>query len=222
MNFIYTVLLVGSLVFMAVGCSTAPAAKPQTPTADAGPQLQEIDGLAIRVQPITDQAEGKYIFKENLLAKGVLPIKLTAENHSATASFIIAREKIQVLNATVGATNSAPQGATATDLSHSSRGQQLARAAKFGLLVGALPLLSEAASSPGVVIDRERVYQLSSKEFYTRTLDPGQRAEGILFFCFEKGTHLSGTYRIVAQVKNTSTDVVRPFDFKFTLNLGQP
>jgi hypothetical protein len=217
-NFIHTILLAGSVVLLATGCATSPADHLQTSTTDAEPQRLEIDGLAISIHPMTDEAEVKHTFKENLLAEGVLPMKLTAENRSATANFIIAKEKILVINDSIGATNSSPQGATATDLSHLSRGQQLARAEVLSLLVGQIGFIAEAMSSPGVVIDRKRAYNLASKEFYTRTLDPGQRVEGILFFCFQKGSHPSGTYRMVVQVRNTSTEVVTPFDFRFTLN----
>jgi hypothetical protein len=214
MNFINTVLLAGSLASMAVGCSTTPTANPHTQAADTGPHVLEIDGLTVGIHPMTDKAEVKKTFKVNLAAS-VLPIKLTAENRNSTANFIIAKEKIMVISDTTGTTNSSPQGGVARDLTTLS---PLGFAAMSSGSV--LPFLFEAMNPPDeeVRINRKYEYNLASKEFYTRTLDPGQRVEGILFFRFQKGTHPSGAYHLIVQVKNTSSDVVTPLDFKFTLN----
>jgi hypothetical protein len=226
LNFIHTALLAGSVVLLATGCATEPAANLQRLTADAGPQRLEIDGLIVTVRPITDVAEVKKTLGVNLLAEGVLPIKLQAENRNATASYIIAKEKVLVMKETAGTTNSSPQAVVARDLSRDSHARQMGDAlileARVPVL-GNLPLLMTVLSpAPADTIDRGREYKLASREFYTRTLGPGQRAEGIIFYRCPDSIDPAGAYHVVAQIKNTATDAVIPFDFTVNLNLKEP
>ena len=222
MNFIHTVLLAGSVALLATGCASSPATHLQTSTTDAGPQRLEIDGLSVTVRPMTDVSEVKKTLRVNLLAEGVLPIKITAENRNATASFVITKENVLVMKETAGPTNSSQQIVAAKDVSHESRAHQLVAVlpdCSFSLL----PLLVTVLSPSTVVaIDRGREYKLASKEFYTRTLGPGQKAEGIIFFRCPESIDPAGAYHVVAQVKNSATDAVIPFDFKVNLNLKEP
>jgi len=211
-KFITTLLLpLLGLVWFMNGCATAS----KLPT-NADEKYQEIDGLVVGVDPMTDKDEVKCNFGENLLAKGVLPIKLRARNFNTNASFIVAREKIQILCESTNSIHSSRQASAGKDFSVVPRSQLLAEAAAHGTLIFLAELMSDRE---GPVIDRKREYNLSSKEFYTRTLGPGQKAEGILFFRFQKGASPSGIYHFIAQLKNTATGVVTPFDFTLDLNL---
>jgi hypothetical protein len=224
MNFIHTVLLAGSVVLLATGCATEPAANLQRLTADAGPQRLEIDGLTVTVRPMTDVAEVKKNLGVNLLAEGVLPIKLTAENRNATVSFVIVREKILVMKEAAGATNYSTQAEIVRNLTTTtlSPGKHLGDAAAGSAGSPLVFLIIAMSPYPEVVINKDREYKLARKEFYTRTLGPGQKAEGIIFFRCPDSIDPAGAYHVVAQIKNSSTDVVIPFDFKVNLNLKEP
>jgi hypothetical protein len=226
MKFHPTLHLVGCLALLATGCHTTSV---QSQGAAIEPKQLEIDGLLFSVQPMTDDAKLKQTFKVNLLAKGVLPVKVKVENRNASDGFIIDRDKVRVMTEKSGETNSAAPGEIARDLytHHVTKGQQMGNAvgASLTIPIVAIPffLLAEAATpAPGAVIDKAGEFNLTGKEFYTRTLDPGQRAEGFIYFRLPKAGLLAGPCHVVAQVKNDVTGQIIPFDLKFDLGLKSP
>src|SRR5206468_2856842 len=91
----FSALLLGvSLVWLGAGCGSVPPLQTQNL------QQLEINGLRLTVYPLTTKAEVKHVFKVNLLARGVLPIKLSAENSNPSNSFVIAKDKILIMNET--------------------------------------------------------------------------------------------------------------------------
>ena len=193
------------------GCSTT-AVNPQ---AGVPPQSLEIDGLVFTVRPVTDPAELKQTFKFNLLATGVLPIKLRVENRNPTNSFVIARERVVVMSEATRTTNSHGSGDIARDLSTVTRGQQLGAVAALGSPL--LFLIVVATPSPGSLINRAAEFNLTGKEFYTRTLSPGQRGEGFVYFRMPKEGASAGPFHVAAQALNPATGQLTPFILKVDL-----
>jgi hypothetical protein len=179
--------------------------------ADAYEQHMEKEGLVIGIHPITQKAEITQNFNINLLDEGLLPILVVAENRNLSSSFIIAKEKVFVLNESTGTTNA-------------SRSEQVAtgKASAGGVLeiVGAGGLLGLAGvkmASDATVIQ----FNLGDKEFYSRTLGPGEKAQGFLYFQFPKGSSLAANYHVVAEVKNSTTGGAASFDFPVNLALSK-
>ena len=221
-----TLPVAGCLALLVTGCATTSV---QRPAATIEPKKLEIDGLMFMAQPMTDIAELKRTFKVNLLVKGVLPIKLTVENRNPSKSFTIDREKVLVMTEKSAGTNSARPGEIARDLStyNVNKGQQLGGAvgASLAMPLVAVPLfflVVAASPATGAVIDRAAEFNLTGKEFYTRTLDPGRRAEGFVYFRLPKEGMLAGPCHVVAQVKNAVTGQITPFDLKVDLDLKLP
>ncbi len=213
MKRVCTCLLAVGLALVASGCATEPPANLQSQNTAVEPPSQAIDGLDVSLQPITDKKEVKRIFKVNLLAEGVLPVRLTAENRNTSASFMIAEEKVQIIGENTATAISSQEGQVAKS-GTVSRGQQLLDAS----FSPALMLLTAMSPPPGDLVNSFRQYELGSKEFYSRTLGPGERAEGYSYFQLPKSSPISGAYQLVAPIKNVSTGVVTPCQFKFTLN----
>src|ERR1035438_7380645 len=93
------------LLFLASGCSTMKVTPLTAGRADSYTQHEQKNGVVVGIRPMTDKREIKDMFKVNLLAKGVLPILVVAENQSPAASFIIAKDKVSILNEATGTTS---------------------------------------------------------------------------------------------------------------------
>jgi hypothetical protein len=212
-----------SLLLVVTGCGTPSENSPPTLRQGSNPHWLEIDGLVLSVYPITKKAEVKKTFGLNLLAEGVIPIKVVAENNSSSSSFIITKDKVVVMTETSGAPNSTHHGEAAKDLARVSREQQVHGKELAPLAVLTTPpilvLMGLMTPIDPELIDRGREYKLATKEFYTRTLQPGQRAEGFIFYRAPNGRGHAGAYHLVAQVKNSSKEVPTEFDIKLNLNL---
>lgn len=168
---------------LATGCATMEVTKLPTRNADTYAQHAEKDGVTVAVRPLTDEREIKDMFKVDLRAKGLLPILLVAENHSAASSFILAKDKVSVLDETTGLASSSRQTKVASDTGGAVTATVGAAAISLPLVVAGLKLASDAT-----VIQ----HNLADKELYSRTLGPGQKAQGFIYFQYPRGTTPSG------------------------------
>jgi hypothetical protein len=83
----------------------------------------------------------------------------------------------------------------------------------------AAPLLFEGMQmeSNASVIE----FNLGDKEFYTRTLGPGEKAQGFVYVQLPKGSLPSGDYRLVARARNAATCEAIDFDLPLNLNFSK-
>jgi hypothetical protein len=208
-------LLAVSLVWLGGGCSTIPT-EPQNP-----PQLQ-IDGLTLSAYPLASKKEVKQVFKVNLLDRGVLPIRLKAENRSPSTSFIIAKDKVVVMNETTRATN-AP-GQAGKDFATWSQSKKVGTKLGAGVATGSPVLLLVIAMTPtpSEFVFKPDEERLTGREFVTRTLGPGQTADGFIYFRYSNPISPTNAYHVVSEVKNLSTGEMVPFDLKLDLNPNSP
>ena len=77
-------------------CTTMSVTPLTTASAGSYELHQQNNGLAVSVQPMTDETQIEDMFKVNLLEKGTLPILVVVENQSSASSFIVAKEPITV------------------------------------------------------------------------------------------------------------------------------
>ena len=197
------------LLFLGSGCTTMKVTTLTTGSADSYAQHEQKNGLVVGIHPMTNKREIKDMFKINLLDKGLLPILVVAENQSASASFIIAREKIAVLCDAAGTTNTSQR--KEIESGRAAAGQAIALVFAGGLLsLEGLKMASDAT-----VIQ----HNLADKEFYSRTLGPGKKAQGFVYFQFPKDSPPSGSYHLEAEVKNSATGETTSFDLPVNLTL---
>jgi len=173
-------------------------------------QHEQKDGVVVGINPMTNKGEIKDMFKVILLDEGLLPILVVAENQSASASVIIAKDRVFVLNEATKTTNSSQRKEVASGTAGTAVGITGAALGSTPLLLAGLKMASDAT-----VIQ----YNLADKEFYSRTLGPGEKAQGFVYFQFPKESPPSGNYHLVAEVKNSATGKATTFDFPVNLTL---
>ena len=206
------------LIFFGTGCMTMDVQPLNTGDANSYTQHQEKNGITIGVQPFTDKHESKALFKMDLLDKGLLPILIVAENQSASSSFIIAKEKVVVMCEASGVTSASEQKNVTSG--KSTAGTSVLVAGTVVILaspVAALPLVVAGMkmASDATVLQ----HNLADKEFYSRTIKPGEKAQGFVYFQFSNDVPPTGNYHVVAEVKNSATGEITTFDFPVNLNL---
>ena len=197
-----------SLLLLFTGCSSVPPIQTQNL------QELEINGLTLSVYPLTTKAEVKHVFKVNLLDRDVVPIKFKAENRNPTNSFIVAKEKVTLMTETAQMTNSA--GDVARGLATWSRGKQLGVAA--ATQVPLIFVMTLANPMDKAFIFKPDEENLTRKEFTTRTLGPGQVAEGFIYFPFSKLAGSTNACHLVSDVRSLSPATNLPFALKLNLN----
>src|SRR5260221_11522436 len=207
------------IFLLQAGCSTMSVPELKTGRADSYLKHEEKAGLTIGTQALTDRRQIKDTFKINMLDKGLLPILLVAENQSASASFILAKDKVFVFSEANLTTNTyraekvtseTPGGAVAIAGASLIAATSLAGAQ---LLLAGLKMASDAT-----VIQ----HNLADKELYSRTLGPGQKAQGFIYFQYPKENPPSGAYHVLVEVKDSSTGEPTTFDSRVDLTLPKP
>lgn len=215
---VQTTLLGISLVSVLLesGCATMSVTELKTRPADSYAQHQQKNGVIIGIHPMTDKEEIKETFRINLLDKGLLPILLIVENQSTSTSFILAKEKVLLLREATGLEN--PSGRK--EVAPGTKGTALDTVpVTIAALItpASVPLLfiGTKMNSDATVIQ----HNLADKELYTRTLGPGQKAEGFVYFQYPIGSPPSGPHHMTLELKNPSTSEVSLFDFTVELTL---
>lgn len=205
------ILILASSGLMLASC-TMSVTPLTTGSAVSYAEHEQRDGIVIGVKPMTNKGEIEDMFKVNLLEQGLLPILVVAENQSASANVIIAKDKVFVLNEATRTTNSSQRKEVASGISGTAVGYAGAALGSTPLLIAGIKMASDAT----VIQDN-----LADKEFYSRTLGPGEKAQGFVYFQFPKESPPSGNYHLVAEVKNSATGKATTFDFPVNLSLAK-
>jgi hypothetical protein len=178
-------------------------------------QHEQKNGVAVAIRPMTDKREIEDMFKVSLLDKGLLPILVVVENQSTAASFIVAKDKLTVLNEATGATSSSQRKQVTSGAGAAMRDTGAVLVAVGSLAAAPLLFTGMQKASNASVIE----FNLADKEFYSWTLGPGEKAQGFVYFQFTKNSPPSGNYHVVAEVKNPATGEATTFDFPANLTL---
>jgi hypothetical protein len=230
-------LILTLIPVLLTACATMELTTQEPRTADSCLQHSTKNGVTIGISPMTDVKEVKEIFKVDLLSKNVLPILLVAENHATRNSFILAKEKVLILTEVARSTNNAQQ----MDVASETGGKVLVQAgtalysANYATYmyttINAILTGTMSAAGPGGAIlilpefggmklasDATVIqHNLADKQLYSRTLEPGQRTQGFVFFQHPEGKKLSGPQYIVVELKDAATGETIAFDFKLDL-----
>lgn len=212
-------LFSGALLVLGSGCSTMKVAPLTTGKAESYTPHEQKSGVVVGIHPMTDKRDIEDMFKVNLLDKGLVPILVVVENQNPDASFIVTQNKVVVLNAATGV-SSPSQRKKVT--SNAGEAMQASGAIMVSLGGFVLPLLliglpiectgMQHASDASVI-----EFNLGDKEFYSRTLGPGEKAQGFVYFQYPKESPAAGNYHVVAEVKNSATGETTTFDFPANL-----
>ena len=207
--------LAATVVILTAGCGTMKVTELKTGSAESYADHARKNGVAIGVRPFTDKKEIKETFKIDLLAKGLLPILLVAENQSESSSFILAKDRVFVLSEATGITNTSQRAAVTSETGGN------ATAIAGAVLLGATSLAGAPLMIAGLKMASDATiiqHNLADKEFYSRTLGPKQKAQGFIYFQFPKESPPSGAYHVLIELKDSATGEPTPFDFTVNLN----
>jgi hypothetical protein len=164
----------------------------------------EQKGLSIAAHPMTAREEIKKAFRKDLREKGLLPILIIAENHNSSASFILAKEKVFVKNVETDTNELGRRGKVASSTAGEATALAGAAVTSPAMVIIGLKLASDAQ-----VVE----HNLSDKEFYSRTLGPGQKAQGFIYFQLPKDASLSDKHRVVVEAVEAATRETLTFTF---------
>jgi len=214
-------LLLLVLPILGSGCSTMKVSPLSTGNAASYAEHEEKNGLVFAIRPMTDRQEIEDMFKIDLLDKGLIPILVVAENQSPAASFIILKNKVYVQNGATAMSNSSPRKkmTTGTGDAMLNTGAVMVGLGGFALplLVVGAPILftGEQKASNASVIE----FNLADKEFYSRTVGPGEKAQGFVYLQLPKEAPDGGNYHVVAEVQNSATGESTTFDLPASFTL---
>jgi hypothetical protein len=208
-----------ALLVLGSGCSTMKITPLTTGKADSYTPHEQKNGVVVGIHPMTDKREIEAMFKVNLLDKGLWPILVVVENQSAGESFIVAQNKVAVLNMATGARTPSQRKKVTSD---AGEAMQASGAIMVSLGGFVLPLLliglpiectgMQHASDASVI-----EYNLGDKEFYSRSIGPGEKAQGFVYLQFSNASPAASNYHVVAEVRNSATGESTTFDLPASL-----
>jgi len=197
-------VLVFVLNLLLVSCATMDIPESKVRAAESYPLKTEHSKLLIAVHPVTDKTEINETFRTNLLDKGILPILVVAENRNPSTSFVLAKNKIAVVNRESVETSTAQRGRVTSETPGSALAMAGAAVISLPLLVVGMKMMSDAQ-----VIE----HNLGDKEFYSRTVGPGQKVHGYIYFQLPQGTAALTQHHVLVEVVDSSTGEAMTFDF---------
>ena len=174
---------------------------------------QEQRGLIIAAHPITAQQEIDDILKIDLQEKGILPILLLVENRAASKSFILDRKRIE----TSEGDQSALTPAKRQEIGSSPGGEAMTAIGMVLLVPTAITSAPIMFSGTKMVSDATVVaHNLADKEFYSRTLDPGQQMPGVIYLRIADRPRREGPYVLKLNPIDLETSETMTFTFSIT------
>jgi hypothetical protein len=194
------------LVVLVVGCATMDIPEDKVRAGESYQLKAESKGLLVAVNPLSEE-EIEETFKTDLLKKGILPILIVAENHSLSTSFVLTKDKVTVVDREALETHKFDR----TTVTSQTPGGGVAAIGAAGippLVIVGLKLASDAQ-----VIQ----HNLGIKEFQSRTVGPGQKAHGYVYFQYPKGA-AEKLNELNVLIEATDCANYQPITFNFPIN----
>lgn len=168
----------------------------------AYPLKVEQQGLTIAVSAL-ERAEAKEVFGTDVVDDGVLPLLIMAENHHASTSFVLAKNKVRVVDA-----NAIPSGKI-EGVGQTKEAIGGAISAAGVLLISPLALVGTKLSSDAGVVS----HGMGMKELQSHTVDPGQQVHGYVYLPIPKDTRRNQIdLRVIIEAIDTSNFKPMIFD----------
>jgi len=191
------------LVFTTTACSSGVVQSEFTPSPETYAARAEQNGLFIAAKPVTHSADLSEAFRSDITADNVLPIFVVAENRHTTASFVLDKSKISVVNMSTRTTLDRPD---LKDVSSPAAGGAINIAGLFLIFVGVIPGLIVWSIGWRMARDAVQVQQnIWDQEFTSRTLAPGQTAQGFVYVSMPSEQVRAGRYELVIDAIDPDT-----------------
>lgn len=191
---------------LATGCSTMSVPPMPIQPIESYALRQETRQVTVAVHPVMSKQEIDATFNTDLLDRGIVPILVVIDNKNPSASFVVAREWVAVVN-----NETAVRTASALPAARSETGAQVATVVGAALISLPLVIGGMKIASDAQVIQ----HNLGDKAFYSHTVAPGRRAQGYLYFNASEGKPLAGHHRVVVELRDSATN--DPLTFLFPI-----
>ena len=198
--------------FFSFGCTTANIA-PDFPVKKCAEYLscQVKDGLQVGIHVITDNITAKQYFGTDLLAKGIIPVLVVAENHNNSLSFISPYDKPEI---SLAPHNKKPE----TKIAIPDSGIMASDSAKKAVYEREIPGLIFEFVDYGPTEKSVSVQQnIILKSLKKKTLSPGEKQSGFLYLSLPAKIDQNVQLLITLNAMNLSLKKIEAFNFIFKL-----
>ncbi len=173
------------------GCMAhVPLAKRQVGGVSSYTHKQEVGGLTMAIDPITNANEVVELFGMNLLDKEMLPVLVVVSNGSPSVSFVISPERFSLVNGKY-------------ESSLKTQGASTAGAEAAGWTVAFLGIGPTLLAAPFFTheLDKTMVINqnLRHQQLLQRTVSPGMATQGYLYFTIPKENRREPTWTLVGR-----------------------
>lgn len=202
-------VLASLLSLMILGCTTMDVPESKVHATESYQLKEEHDGLLVAAYPVTNKDEIEESFRADLLSKGILPVLFIAENRNPSKSFLITKEKVAVVGQDSLQKTSAMSKTVALD--QDGETMQIIGGVLFS---PALLLAGAKMTSDTQVV----AHNLADKAFYSRTLDPGQKVYGYVYYRLPQGGAATKRHHALVEATDSSTSKAITFNFPFNFD----
>lgn len=197
------------IAFLNASCATMTIPEDKARAVESYELKTESRGLFVAVHPLLKQ-EIEKTFKTDLLKRGILPVLIVAENHSKLTSFVITKDNMIVVDQDALEGTAFDRSAVESGLGKTGNVLATTGAALGGLL----PLLAGMKMGSDATVIQ---HNLGTKEFQSRTIDPGEKAHGYVYFQFPEGSQAKPN-ELHVFVEATDCANYQPITFHFAIN----
>jgi hypothetical protein len=171
----------GALLFLALlvlnACASITFADYRAKTLSDYRLVQENGGLAVAVEPLTSPKEVERYFGVDLLATGILPVFVLAENRSASAKYVLEKDKFTL---TVDGERLTAPGSRQDSKREGEVKQWIGGIGSILVSPVLLPVYFAGLADMRDANDIK--HNLLSKELQRKIIIPGARAQGFVYF----------------------------------------
>ena len=176
-NLLRDLACVGAISFLSFGCTTMELPEYKAEQIEQYSNSQTKNELSLAVHPIVDETESEKYFGVSLLDSSILALFVVAENRGTSSSFVISKEDFVLVNTHI--------------LSDKLSRGQLAGSEGVGIAVSLtgyilpLPFISPLLVIAGAKMTSDVTvikHNMTVKELGKKTISPGGRAEGFVYF----------------------------------------
>lgn len=204
------------VLVVASGCYTPVIAPPTLQSASAYKLVENIAGVRVAIEPITDPKEVTRRFSVNILELDILPVFVVATNEQQSAGCVISAPQFALINGTRQLSGGDVRNANfPPDYGRGFRTGGIAGGVSGGLL--GMWFTKESANFDSTVLNQ----YIRHEKLAAKSLLPGAGTHGYLYFRLPKKEERQPIWTVLLEVVPTGTSVTNNVLFQFDWNANK-